>query len=372
MTDRLVKAGVIGCGKISAIYLHNAKRFENFDVVAVADLRLGAAQSRAREYQIPRACSIEELLADPEIEIVLNLTPHRIHGQVGLSVLDAGKCPYNEKPLAVDRGEGLQMLEVAAARGLRVGAAPDTFFGGAWQTARQLMDAGGMGRPIGALACLMAYKSPLAAPPRPDEDGYINLYGTDFFEFGVTWSFDRGPYYLHALIHLLGPVQRVTGSAQNPWKEHPQAKEKVRTPTHFAAVLDFTNGVVATLFLTSEVHPTHLPHIEIYGTEGSLRCTDPNNFGGSLFLRKPEEEEMVPVECAFGYDENSRGVGVADLASALRSGRPHRANREMGYHVIDIVHALHEASEQERHVVLESTCDQPTPLPQGLADWEID
>jgi predicted dehydrogenase len=138
MTDRLVKAGVIGCGKISAIYLHNAKRFENFDVVAVADLRLGAAQSRAREYQIPRACSIEELLADPEIEIVLNLTPHRIHGQVGLSVLDAGKCPYNEKPLAVDRGEGLQMLEVAAARGLRIGAAPDTFFGGAWQTARQL------------------------------------------------------------------------------------------------------------------------------------------------------------------------------------------------------------------------------------------
>ncbi len=211
----------------------------------------------------------------------------------------------------------------------------------------------------------MAYKSPLAAPPRPDEDGYINLYGTDFFEFGMTWSFDRGPYYLHALIHLLGPVQRVTGSAQNPWKEHPQAKEKVRTPTHFAAVLDFTNGVVATLFLTSEVHPTHLPHIEIYGTEGSLRCTDPNNFGGSLFLRKPEEEEMVPVECAFGYNENSRGVGVADLASALRSGRPHRANGEMGYHVIDIVHALHEASEQERHVVLESTCDQPTPLPQA-------
>ena len=358
------KVGIIGCGAISATYLQNSKQFEAFDIVAVADTRLEAAQSRAAEYDIPEAYRVEELLADPEVEIVINLTPHRAHGEVGIAVLEAGKSVYIEKPLAVYREEGQKMLALAESKGLRVGGAPDTFFGGAWQTARQLIDEGVIGEPVGSFTCLMAYNTPQGQQtPAPGE--YINFYRTDFFTFGVTWIFDRGPYYLNALIHLLGPVRRVTGSATTRWAE-------VETPTHFAGIMDYANGAVGTLLITSDVHSTGLPHIEIYGTEGSLRCIDPNNFGGQIYLRKPDSRDLVPVECQYGYNQNSRGVGVADMAVAISNGRPQRASGEMAYHVIDIVHALHDASNENRHIELQSTCNQPAPLPLGLADWTID
>ncbi|MCC7492933.1 MAG: Gfo/Idh/MocA family oxidoreductase [Fimbriimonadaceae bacterium] len=365
-----VRVGVIGCGAIAGKYLENSKRFSAFDIVAVADLRAEAAQARAAEYDIAWHGSPDQLLARDDIEVVLNLTPHGAHGPVGIATLQAGKSPYIEKPLAVYREDGREMLRLAAAQGLRVGAAPDTFFGGAWQTARQLIDQGAIGRPVGALANLHAFKRP--APPQAAGDGYVSFYRTNFFDFGVTWSFDRGPYYLHALIHLLGPVARVTGSAREFWSDQPGLAEVVKTPTHFAAVLDFACGAVGTLLISSDVHPTGLPHLEVYGTEGSLRCIDPNNFGGPILLRRADGKELAPVECAFGYNDNSRGVGLADLAVGLRTGRPHRADGALGYHVIDIIHALHEASAEGRHVSLESTCAQPAPLPLGLADWTID
>jgi predicted dehydrogenase len=279
---------------------------------------------------------------------------------------------YNEKPLCVVREDGQRMLALAKEKGLRVGAAPDTFFGGAWQTARKLIDEGAIGEPVGALICLMAYKAPQRQEPEAGPDGYVSFYKTNFFEFGVTWSFDRGPYYLHALINLIGPVRRVTGSAYNPWAKQKEFADVVQTPTHFAGVFDFANDAVCTFLITSDVHATNLPHIEVYGTEGSLRCIDPNQFGGQLFLRKAESKELEPVECRFGYNENSRGVGIADMAAAIRSGRPHRASGEMAYHVVDIVHALHEASAEGRHIELESTCERPAALPEGLEDWSID
>lgn len=366
-----VKVGVIGCGAISGKYLENSKKFAAFDIVAVADNRLDAAQKRADEYEIPKACLPDELLADDAIEIVINLTPHKAHGPVGIATLEAGKSPYIEKPLAVLREDGQKMLALAKEKGLRVGAAPDTFFGGAWQTARKLIDDGAIGRPVAAMANLHAAKRPMPAPAETPE-GYVSFYRTDFFEFGVTWGFDRGPYYLHALIHLLGPIARVTGSAQQFWGDVPEFKDIVKTPTHFAGVFDFANGAVGTFLITSDVHATGLPHIEIYGTEGSLRCIDPNNFGGPILLRTADGKELSEVECPFGYNGNSRGVGIADLAVGLRTGRAHRATGEMGYHVIDIVHALHEASAEGRHIMLESTCAQPAPLPLGLEEWTID
>ena len=370
MSDAPTKVGVIGCGKISGKYLENSKKFAAFDITAVADMRLDAAQASAKEYDIPKACSPDELLADDEIEIVINLTPHGAHGEVGIAVLEAGKSVYSEKPFVVHREDGKKMLALAAEKGLRTGAAPDTFFGGAWQTARKLIDDGAIGRPIAASACLMAYKGP-EGQERPTGGEYTNFYRTNFFDFGVTWSFDRGPYYMHALIHLLGPVRRVTGSVLNPWKDT-EFSDMVRTPTHFAGVMDFANGAVGTLLISSDVHGTDLPHIEVHGTEGSLRCIDPNNFNGPILLRKPDSKELQPVDCPFGYNGNSRGVGIADMAAAIRNGRPHRATGEMGYHVVDLVHGLHEASAEGRHVELESTCAQPAPLPLGLADWTID
>ncbi|MFN2228274.1 MAG: Gfo/Idh/MocA family oxidoreductase, partial [Anaerolineae bacterium] len=203
---------------------------------------------------------------------------------------------------------------------------------------------------------------------------YVSFYRTHFFEYGVTWSFDRGPYYLTALINLLGPVGRVTASARKTWemREDAGTMVEVHAPTHVAGVLDFSNGAVCTVILTADVYGTGLPHIEIYGSEASLRCIDPNNFGGTLYLRRADSPDLIPVESEYGYNENSRGVGVADMAAAMRSGRAHRANGDVAYHVIDIVNAFHDASRENRHVELASTCERPAPLPAGLADWTID
>ena len=255
--NQTTKLGLIGCGAISGIYLQNAKRFKGVEIVACADTRLQAAQARAEEYGVPKACSVEELLADPEIEIVINLTPHLAHAEVGLAALEAGKSIYNEKPLAVYREDGLKMLSLAQEKGLRVGGAPDTFIGGAWQTARKLIDQGAIGEPVAAFACLQARRGPRPGRPRPaNPDGYVSFYRTHFFEYGVTWSFDRGPYYLTALINLLGPVSRVTASARKTWEEREDAGAlvEVHAPTHVAGVLDFTNGAVCTVILTADVY----------------------------------------------------------------------------------------------------------------------
>ncbi|MDA1190481.1 MAG: Gfo/Idh/MocA family oxidoreductase [Candidatus Poribacteria bacterium] len=372
------KVGVIGCGAVSGAYLGNSKKFSAFDIVAVADLRLDAAKARAEEYGIPKACTPDELLADDEIEIVIVLTPHKAHGPVGISVVEAGKSVHIEKPLSVKLEDAQTMMRVAKQNGVRVSAAPDTFFGGAWQTARKLIDGGAIGEPIGAFSCIQIrgggpWKGGESAAA-PQREGYVSFYATDFFEFGVTWLFDRGPYYLHALINLLGPVARVSGSARNTWTERDRRGTKVEchTPTNFSGTLDFANGAVCTFINSSDVIGVGLPHIEIYGSEGSLRCIDPNNFGGKLHLRKADSDQTVEIEPEFGYLGNGRGVGVADLANAIKSGRPHRCAGEMGYHTADICHALHTSSSEERHIHLDSTCDQPAALPQGLADWEID
>jgi predicted dehydrogenase len=365
------RVGIIGCGTISARYLENAKRFQDFEIVAVADTRLEAAQARASEFGVPKALSVDALLADPDVEMVISLTPHRVHAAVGRQVLESGKHLYSEKPLMIHREDGRQLLALAAQKGLRIGAAPDTFFGGAWQTARKLIDEGAIGVPVAAFASLHA-RPPGRGAPKAGE--YVSFYLTDFFEYGGGWAFDRGPYYLHALINLLGPVQRVTGSARKTWEERERAGTmlKVNAPSHVAGLLDFASGPVCQFLMTADVYATGLPHVEIYGSEASLRCVDPNNFGGTLYLRKADSPDLIPVESQFGYNENSRGVGVADMAAAIRSGRPHRASGQMGFHVIDIVNAIHEASDQGRHVDLESTCDRPAPLPTGLPDWTID
>lgn len=377
MSESPTRIGIIGCGTISATYLKNAKLFDAFTVAAVADARIEAARARAAEFDVPKAYTVEELLADPEIELVVNLTPHAAHAAIAMAALEAGKHVYNEKPLTVYREDGQRLLDLARQKGLRVGGAPDTFFGGAWQTARKLIDDGVIGEPVAAFANLHARidgrQVPRAAT-QAQPGGYTSFYLTSFFEYGGGWTFDRGPYYLHALINLLGPVRRVSGSARITWPRRERAGRwfDVSVPTHVAGVLDFANGAVCTMVMTADVYSTGLPHVEVYGSEGSLRCIDPNNFGGPLYLRTPASEELTPVECLFGYNQNSRGVGVADMAVAIRHGRPHRASGEMAFHVVDIVNALHEASQTERAVHLQSTCGRPAPLPLGLKDWTID
>ena len=363
-----VKVGVIGCGNISVVYLKAGKTFDILDIVACADLIHERAEAKAAEHGVPKACSVEELLADPEIAIVINLTVPRAHAAVALAALKAGKSVYNEKPLAIAREDGRRLLEIARDRGLLVGCAPDTFMGGGLQTCRKLVDDGEIGEPVAAVAFMMNHGH---EGWHPDPEF--------FYKPGGGPMFDMGPYYLTALVNLIGPVHRVTGSARITFPERTITSQpkygtriKVEVPTHVAGIMDFANGAVGTIITTFDVWAARLPRIEVYGTEGSLAVPDPNGFGGPVLVRRAGEREWSEVPLTHGYTKQSRGLGVADMAYALRSGRPHRASGEMAYHVLDVMHAFHDASEEGRHIELSSTCSRPAPLPLGLTEGTLD
>jgi predicted dehydrogenase len=365
---KTTKIGIVGCGNISGIYLEAGRVFDILEIAACADLLPERASAKAAEYHIPKACSVEELLADPEIEIVVNLTIPRAHAEVALAALQAGKSVHNEKPLAVSREDGERLLKLGRERGQRVGCAPDTFLGGGLQTCRKLIDDGWIGEPVAATAFMLCHGH---ESWHPDPDFY--------YQPGGGPMFDMGPYYLTALVHLMGPVRRVTGSAQITFPERlitSQPKHgtqiKVNVPTHVAGIMDFANGAVGTLVTSFDVWAAQVPHIEIYGTEGSLSVPDPNTFGGPVFVRRAGASDWSEVPLTHGYAKNSRGIGVADMAYALRSGRPQRASGDMAYHVLDIMHAFHDASREGRHVELSSTCTRPAPLPLGLREGTLD
>src|ERR671911_1168956 len=240
--DAAVKVGVIGCGKISGIYLENGATFDDIEIVACSDLVLERAEEQAKAYGVPKACSPEELLDDEEVEIVLNLTVPAVHAEVSLAALQAGKHVYTEKPLAVELKDGRKMLDVADEKGLLIGCAPDTFLGGGLQTCRKLLDEGAIGDPV-ALTAIMMTHGPEDWHPNPDF----------FYQPGAGPMFDMGPYYLTALATLVGPIRRVTGSARITFPERlitsqPLAGTSitVNTPTHVAGVVDFESGVVGT------------------------------------------------------------------------------------------------------------------------------
>ncbi|HEV8633681.1 MAG TPA: Gfo/Idh/MocA family oxidoreductase [Chloroflexota bacterium] len=375
------KIGILGCGVISGIYIETAQKHAAIECAAVADVNPAAARHRADQYGIARALTPEELLADPAVEVVVNLTPNRLHGAVGLRILEAGKHLYSEKPLAVYREESQRLLAAASSAGLRVGNAPDTFMGGAWQTARKAIDDGLIGRPFAACAAFHGRRSSAisegprreTAPTRSTAPGTTSFFATEAFKYGVTVAFDMGPYYLHALINLLGPAARVSGATKKVFDEALRfgSRLPVEAPTHVTGLIELANGAVCQLLVSSDVYGTGLPHLEVYGTEGSLRCPDPNAFPGPVYLRRPGSAELVELECRHGYNQDSRGIGVADMAVAVRNGRPHRASGEMGAHVVDILNALHESADQGRRIELSTTCPRPAPLPTGVPDWEI-
>ena len=363
-----VRVGIVGCGTISGIYLKVAPTFELLEVAACADIVVERARARAAEFGVPKAVSVEELLADPEIELVVNLTIPAAHGQVALAAVEAGKSVYNEKPLAVDRAEARRLLERARAKGVLVGGAPDTFLGGGIQTCRKLIDDGAIGQPVAATAFFANH----------GHEGWHPDPGF-YYQPGGGPMFDMGPYYLTALVSLIGPVRRVTGSARATFPEREIRSEpkrgqriKVETPTHIAGVVDFASGAIGTIVTSFDVWAHSLPRIEIYGSEGTLAVPDPNTFGGPVRLRRAGEPEWREMPLTHGRTENSRSLGVADMAHALRSGRPHRASGELAYHVLDVMQSFTEASAAGRHVELASSCERPAALPVGLPEGRLD
>ena len=367
MTEDPVRVGIVGCGTISKIYLENAPKFGVFKVVSCADLVVDRAEARAREFGISKAGTVDGLLADPDVDLVINLTTPAAHAEVATAAIAAGKSVYNEKPLASDRVNGRKLLDRARARGVRIGCAPDTFLGGGLQTCRRMIDDGVIGRPVAATAFMLSH-------------GHESWHPDPafFYQPGGGPMFDMGPYYLTALVSLIGPVRRVFGSARVTFPERTITSEplsgttiKVNTPTHIAGILDFANGAIGTIVTTFDVWPTDLPRIEIYGTEGSLSVPDPNTFGGPVRLRRPGSREWEDVALTHGNVVNSRGLGPADLALAIRSNRPHRASGELAYHVLDVMQGFLDSSEKGRRIDIASTCDRPAPLATGSGDFLV-
>ena len=358
------KIGFVGCGNISDVYFKMSQSFENLEVLACTDLDMQRARAQAAKHGLPRACTLQEMLADPEIQIIVNLTPPGAHADIARQALEAGKSVYNEKPLAIERQDGRHLLELAENNRLHLGCAPDTFLGAGLQTCRKLIDEGAIGEPVGAAAFMLGH-GPEAWHPDPDF----------FYQHGAGPMFDVGPYYLTALVTLLGPVKRVTGSARISFPERtigsgPKRGNKitVRTPTHIAGVLDFTDGTVATIITSFDVWKSNMPYIEIYGSEGTISTPDPNTFGGPVRMWCTKSEAWEEIPLVPGYTENSRSLGVADMARALQTGRQQRASGQLGYHVLDIMHAIHEASREGKHIEITSACERPAPFPTGQMD----
>lgn len=360
MGSGVVKVGVIGCGTISGIYLKNAKRFnEIIEVVACADLDMDRARARAEEFGVARAVTVDDLLADPEIELVVNLTTPQAHAEVALRALESGKSVYNEKPLAIAKEDAQRILALADAKGLRVGCAPDTFLGAGIQTCRKLIDDGAIGEPVAAVAFMMSH-GPESWHPNPDF----------YYKAGGGPMLDMGPYYLTALVNLLGPIRRVTGATRISFPRRTITSQPkygqvidVEVPTYVAGLMDFACGAIGTIITTFDVWAAQLPRIEIYGSEGSLSVPDPNTFGGPVLIRRAGAKEWSEVPLTYPYEDNSRCLGVADMAYGIRTGRPHRANGRLAYHVLEAMHAFHEASALGRHVLLESSVERPAPMP---------
>jgi predicted dehydrogenase len=358
MTETRINVGVIGCGVVSADYFAVLSHFPALDVVACADLNRERAQAKAAQYHIPRACSTEELLADPEIDLVVNLTTPEAHAEIGVAAIQGGKSLYTEKPLTVSREEARQLLTMAAARSVLVGCAPDTFLGAPLQTCRKLIDDGCIGQPIAASACMMTH-GPEDWHPEP----------AFYYQPGGGPMFDMGPYYLTALVNLLGPIRRVTGATKLTYPEReitsrPNSglKINVQTPTHVAGIIEFATGVLGTITTSFEIWASEIPPIEIYGTEGTLSIPNPSFFAGPIRLKRARTKEWQTVALMSNHHVDGRGLGIVDMAHALRSGRPHRASGELAYHVLDIMHAFHESALEGRRIDITSSCSRPAPL----------
>lgn len=362
-----VGLGIVGCGNISNAYFKGASAFELLKVVSCADRIHERALAKAEEHGC-NAQSVEELLANPEVELVINLTHPAAHAELSLQALEAGKHVHCEKPLAVTLEEGKHVLDTARDKGLLTGCAPDTFLGAGLQTCRKLLDDGWIGRPVSGTAFMMS-RGPESWHPDP---GF-------FYQTGAGPLFDMGPYYITALVHMLGPVKRVIAMTTKAFesrtatcKEQFGKELPVEVPTHNAGVLEFHSGTVITLTISFDVCAHRHSPLELYGTEGSLQMPDPNTFSGPVQLLTRKEGEWREQALSHPYADNMRGIGAADMAMAIRHGTRQRTSGELGYHVLEVMHAFEASFTSGEQVKIESAPQQPDPLPLGLIEGRLD
>ncbi|HEX3357466.1 MAG TPA: Gfo/Idh/MocA family oxidoreductase [Tepidisphaeraceae bacterium] len=365
-----VKVGVIGTGAISGAYLGMAKNFPIVEIAACADIDIERAKQAGEKFQIAKVCTVDELLADPGIEIVLNLTIPKAHVPISLRAIEAGKHTYLEKPLGVDKEEGKVLLAAAKKAKKRIGCAPDTFLGAGLQTARKLIDDGAIGRPVAFTAFMMG-RGHEGWHPNPEF----------YYQVGGGPMFDMGPYYLTALLNLLGRARKINGMASiaipdRTITSQPLSGKKisVETPDHIVGSIEFENGAVGTIIQTFACYHAPYDHkhpIVIYGETGTLQVPDPNGFDGTVLLQSAGEKQAreMPHSFVVGY---GRSVGLADMAYAVRSGRKHRVSGELGFAVLEMMQGFLDSSRTGKAIYLKAKYERPAPMRAELAYGTLD
>ncbi len=367
-----LNVGIVGCGNISTAYLQLASLFAGYKITACADLNAEVAAAQAAEFGC-RALSVDELMADNTIGLIVNLTVPAAHYEVSSSALRAGKHVYSEKPFVLSVAEGQSLLKLAHDNGLRVGSAPDTFLGGSHQAARQQVDSGAVGDIVGG-SCYFQSHGMEGWHPDP----------TFFFQPGGGPVLDMGAYYVSNLVQFLGPVKRVVAMAGRPFstrtvtsEPNPGAVIDVNVDTSVRSILEFQQGAQISFTASWDVWAHEHNHIELYGTKQTVFVPDPNRFGGTVRFTDGEEEarlEPLQVLGQANFEESSgdmianyRGVGLADMVAAIQEDRPHRCSGDLALHVIDVLTSIAQSAEQGEFVTLTTQCERPALLDDAAA-----
>ena len=377
-----MRIGLIGTGRISDVYLRNCAGFGGLDIVSCGSLNMDESRAKAAEFNVPRVAEPDQIIADPEIDIILNLTIPAAHAKISMAALDGGKPVYSEKPFVTDLEEGRRVLELAATKGLCVGNAPDTFLGGRWQTARKILDSGAIGTPTGVAAFV-----PTSGVERhhPNPDFYYAAGGGPLL--------DLGPYYLAAMVFLLGPIAQVAGMGRKRETERmiengPRYGQMmpVEVDTHCLSLIAFESGVIGQMMVSFDVWESETPRLEIYGTNGTLCIPDPdpgdgaNIFQGPVWVRTrdtarwtmrprpkaPADWDVAPNTHGLNFD--ARGAGLAEMVQAIREDRAPRASGALGQHLCEVMQGMLDSPGLGRFVDIESHVERPPILPEDSSD----
>ena len=364
MSKDYMNVGVIGCGMISDWYFKAASRFKQMRIIACGDLKEELARKQGETYSIP-VKSCDEIYADPEIELILNLTPQKAHYPVSKRALESGKHVYSEKPMSVTLSDAKELMALAASKGLQICSAPDTFLGGGPQTARKLIDDGWIGRPFAGTAIFMG-RGPEKWPHAPA-----------FFDIGAGPMLDYSPYFVSQLINLFGPAKYVTASVTKATEERIGGPGTVphvypvKVPTFQSGIIEFANGVQITMIGSYDVYRGTHPSIEIYGTNGTLNMHNPNFFGGPVKLFRPGYEQWQEIPPAFDYNTDACSIGVAEMIESILTGRTGRVSGEMALHALEIMLAFELSAKGKRRIELETTCRRPAPMTPVSEDGKL-